>query len=58
MLMRQLLKKQGYAPSVLLTDKLPSYRAAKRKLGYSAHHEHDLPKNVRAENSHQMVRSR
>lgn len=27
-LIRKLLKKQGFAPSVLVTDRLPSYRAA------------------------------
>jgi transposase-like protein len=43
--MRKLLKKQGYAPSVLVTDKLPSYAAAKRELGLSAHHEQGLRKN-------------
>jgi transposase-like protein len=55
-LMRKLLKKQGYAPNVLVTDKLPSYGAAKRELGLSAHHEQGLRKNNRVENSHQVVR--
>ena len=31
-LMRKLLKKQGFAPSVLVTDKLGSYGAARREL--------------------------
>jgi putative transposase len=57
-LMRKLLKKQGFAPSVLVTDKLGSYRAARRELGLSAHHEQGLRKNNRAENSHQVVRRR
>jgi transposase-like protein len=57
-LMRKLLKKQGYAPSVLVTDRLPSYGAAKRELGLSAYHEQGLRKNNRAENSHQVVRRR
>jgi putative transposase len=57
-LIRKLLKKQGYAPSVLVTDKLLSYGAAKRELGLSAHHEQGLRKNNRAENSHQVVRRR
>jgi putative transposase len=56
--MRQLLKKQGYAPSVLVTDKLPPYGAAGRELGLSARHEQGLRKNNRAENSHQEVRRR
>jgi transposase-like protein len=38
-LMRKLLKKQGYAPDELVTDKLGSYGAARRDLGLSAHHE-------------------
>jgi transposase-like protein len=57
-LMRKLLKKQGYAPSVLVTDKLPSYGAARRKLGLSARHEQGVRKNSRVENSHQVVRRR
>jgi transposase-like protein len=57
-LMRKLLKKQCFAPSVLVSDKLPSYGAAQRELGLSAHHEQGLRKNNRAENSHQVVRRR
>ena len=57
-LMRKLLKKQGFAPGVLVTDKLPTYRAAHRELGLSAHHEQGLRRNNRAENSHQVVRRR
>src|SRR5687767_1041671 len=57
-LMRKLLKKQGFAPSVLVTDKLRSYSAAKAKIGLSAHHEQGLRKNNRAENSHQPIRRR
>jgi transposase-like protein len=57
-LIRKLLKKQGFAPSVLVTDKLPSYGAAKRELGLSAQYEQGLRKNNRAENSHQVVRRR
>ena len=56
--MRKLLKKQGYAPSLLVTDKLGSYGAARRELGLSARHEQGLRKNNRAENSHQVVRRR
>src|SRR6202049_337761 len=52
-LMRKLLKKQGFAPDVLVTDKLRSYGAAKAELGLSARHERGLRKNNRAENSHQ-----
>ena len=57
-LMRKLLKKQGFAPTVLVTDKLRSYSAAKAAIGLSAHHEQGLRKNNRAENSHQPVRRR
>jgi putative transposase len=57
-LMRKLLKKQGYAPDVLVTDKLGSYGAARRELGLSARHEQGLRRNNRAENSHQAVRRR
>src|SRR4051812_22887175 len=54
--MRKLLTKQGYAPDELVTDKLRSYGAARRKLGLSGRHEQGLRKNNRAENSHQPVR--
>jgi putative transposase len=57
-LMRKLLKKQGYAPDQLVTDKLGSYGAAKRELRLSCRHEQGLRKNNRAENSHQPVRRR
>jgi putative transposase len=57
-LMRKLLKRQGYAPCVLVTGKLPSYGCARRELGLSARHEQGLCKNNRAENSHQVVRRR
>ena len=56
--MRKLLNKQGYAPDELVTDKLGSYGAARRKLGLSARHEQGLRRNNRAENSHQPVRRR
>jgi transposase-like protein len=56
--MRKLLKKQGYAPRVLVTDKLRSYGCATRELGLRARHEQGLRKNNRAENSHQPVRRR
>jgi putative transposase len=57
-LMRNLLKKQGFAPDVLVTDKLRSYDAAKAEMGLSARHELGLRKNNRAENSHQPTRRR
>ncbi len=57
-LMRKLIKKQGFAPEVLVTDRLGSYGAAKRKLGLLARHEQEQRKNNRAENSHQPTRRR
>jgi putative transposase len=57
-LMRRLLRKQGFAPDVLVTDRLRSYGAAKTELGLSARHEQGLRKNNRAENSHLPVRRR
>ena len=56
--MRRLLKKQGFAPSLMVTDKLRSYGAARAEIGLSARHEQGLRKNNRAENSHQPVRRR
>src|ERR1700761_4754616 len=57
-LMRKLLKKQGFAPDVLVTDKLRSYGAARSEIGLSARHEQGLRKNNRAEKSHQPTRRR
>jgi len=57
-LMRKLLKKQGFAPDVLVTDKLRSYGAAKSEMRLSTRHEQGLRMNNRAENSHQPVRRR
>jgi putative transposase len=57
-LMRKLLKKQGFAPEVLVTDKLRSYAAAKSEMRLCARYEQGLRKNNRAENSHLPVRRR
>ncbi len=57
-LMRKLLKKHGFAPTVVVTDKLRSYSSAFRDIGLSARHEQGLRKNNRAENSHLPVRRR
>jgi putative transposase len=57
-LMRKLLRKQGFAPKLLTTDKLRSYEAAFRHLRLTCPHEQGLRKNNRAENSHQPVRRR
>jgi putative transposase len=55
-LMRKLLKKQGFAPKLLVTDKLRSYGSAFRQLKLTCPHEQGLRKNNRAENSNQPVR--
>ena len=57
-LLRKLLKKQGFAPAVIVTDKLGSYGASLRTIGFSGRHEQGLRANNRAENSHQPVRRR
>src|SRR5918911_1294531 len=57
-LMRKLLKKQGFAPAVVMTDKLHSYGAAFQEIGLSARREQGLRQNNRAEVSHQPVRRR
>ena len=57
-LMRKLLKKQGFVPDTIVTDKLPSYGAALKDLGLSKRHDFGGRKNNRAENSHLPVRQR
>ncbi len=57
-LIRKLLKKQGYVPDTIVTDKLPSYGAALKDLGLSRRHDFGGRKNNRAENSHLPVRQR
>ena len=57
-LMRKLLKKQGFPPKLLVTDKLRSYASAFRQLRLSCPHEQGIRRNNRAENSHQPVRRR
>jgi len=57
-LMIKLLKKCGFAPTRIATDRLRSYPAAFRAIGLTAHHDRGLRANNRAENSHQPVRRR
>ncbi len=57
-LLRKLLKKQGFAPKRITTDKLKSYAVAIRKERLAAVHDQGLRANNRAENSHQPVRRR
>ena len=55
---RRLLKDLAYVPRVLITDKLPSYGAAKREVLPSVEHRQHKGLNNRAENSHQPTRER
>src|SRR5215207_7631146 len=57
-LLRKLLKKQGMAPRVMITDKLASYAAAKRIVMPGVEHRQHKGLNNRAENSHQPARRR
>ena len=57
-LLRKRLRRQGFVPTVIVTDKLRSYGAALREIGFSGLHEQGLRANNRAENSHQPVRRR
>jgi putative transposase len=57
-LMRKLLKSQGFAPTAIVTDKLPSYGAALSDLGRKARHITGGRANNRAENSHLPIRQR
>ncbi len=57
-LMRKLLKSQGVAPRVLVTDKLRSYSAAKAELIPGVEHRSHKGLNNRAENSHLPLRRR
>ncbi len=57
-LLRKLLKKQGIAPRVMITDKLASYGAAKREIMPGVEHRQHRGLNTRAENSHQPTRRR
>src|SRR4051795_1187269 len=57
-LLRKLLKRQCRPPRVMVTDKLPSYGAAKRDLLPGVEHRQHKGLNNRAENSHQPTRRR
>ena len=57
-LMKKLLKKLGFAPTRVVTDKLASYPAAFKAIGLSAEHDRGLRANNRAENSHLPIRRR
>ncbi len=55
--LRKAMKRYG-APERVVTDKLPSYRAALRELGIASRQETGRWLNNRAENSHQPLRRR
>src|SRR3954464_12409371 len=57
-LLRKLLKKQGRAPRVMVTDKLGSYGAAKKEIMPGVEHRQHKGLNNRAENPHQPPRRR
>jgi len=57
-LFRKLLKKQGRAPRVLITDKLRSYAAAKREIMPGVEHRQHKGLNNRTENSNQPTQRR
>lgn len=57
-LMRKLLKRQGFVPDAIVTDRLRSYGAALRDLGLTNRHEMGDRMNNRAEVSHQPTRQR
>ncbi len=55
---RKLLKGCEYVPRVIITDKLGSYKAAKREVLSGVEHRQSRYLNNRAENSHQPTRRR
>src|SRR5947208_3418822 len=57
-LLRKLLKRQTRVPRMMITDKLPSYPAAKDEVMPSVEHRRHKGLNNRAENSHQPTRRR
>jgi putative transposase len=57
-LLTRLMKKQGMAPRRIITDKLPSYGAARRQVMPRVEHRSHKGLNNRAENSHLPLRKR
>ena len=57
-LMRKLIRKYRIDPSKFVTDRLPSYAAARAELPVTIAHERGLRQNNRAESSHVPVRRR
>ena len=57
-LLERLLRKQGCPPKRMITDKLGSYGAARRKIMPTVEHRQHKGLNNRAENSHVPIRKR
>ena len=57
-LIRKLLKKQGWSPTRIVTDRLRSYHVAFRVADLKVEHIDNKRANNRAENSHQPIRRR
>jgi transposase-like protein len=57
-MIRRLLKKQGFAPRTVVTDRWRAYAAAFRDLGLTAWHHQAKWKNNRIESAHVPVRRR
>jgi transposase-like protein len=57
-LLRKFIRKQGFAPETITTDKLGSYGAAMRQLRLSARRGQGQSRSNRAENSRQPTRRR
>ncbi len=57
-LLKRLLHKQGCCPRRMVTDKLDSYAAARRKIMPAVEHRSHKGLNNRAENSHVPLRKR
>ena len=57
-LLIKLLKRQGWVPRRIVTDKLASYGAAKREVAPGIEHRSHKGLNNRAENSHLPLRKR
>ncbi|EWY36915.1 hypothetical protein N825_22655 [Skermanella stibiiresistens SB22] len=57
-LIREPLRKHGFAPTRITTDKPRSHGVALKEIGVSADHERGVHQNNRAEVSHQPLRRR
>ena len=57
-LMRKLIRRYRMVPAKFVTDRLPSYAAARAELPVTIAHERGLRQNNRAESSHVPVRRR